>query len=919
MKRKTFPLPLLLLTAIITLALWGSPFQLAAQSSSDGSSGSTLQIEKGSIAGRVTGIDSSLIGDAYVTAWCIDPAGIDWSKGSALVDSLFNFRIDSLAPGDYYVVAEATGYLPQYYPGVTDIAGARTVPVQASEVTPDINFVLQPGFIISGGTISGEITGPDGQALMYVSVVATTLFSPDPAKTDFQDVGYAVTDDNGKYVLTGLPANDYYVRADLWDSWYSQTLWYPQAASIADAKLVHVQDSLEVAGIDFHFSLITKTGTIQGQVLDALDQPIANAGIQITAAPNPSGSWNYFWFYASTDADGRYRIDNIPNGEYVAYCWAQSGWEYTQCWWPDSENMDEAKIITISDELQSWQIDFKLPLSLGRANISGFVRAKDGHPLANAYIQITSEANNPDVVTGKSIYAYASADTNGFYNIDKLPEGTYIAYASYWEDMRFGQAWYKDADSLNRAEPIILKSTDSRRDIDFNLLVRPIYGSIVGVVKNALTREPISRAYVEISYQQKYANLSYRPYAWWPYQAITDESGQFAMDWLPEGSYLVSVYANGGFAYYPDALVADLATPVKVVGGEKSETNFNLTLRNEGLSAISGHVKADYQAMPMRLDQGGKVARQAAALEGYVPEIAVVMAKPEVTIMMWPKSESFYTAVTDLEGAYTIKGLPAGKYYVMSFAPGHMLQYYKETFDPAAAELVKVSEGEVVSGIDFNLQPRFWDMFKEGDNRGASLLNASVTGTVVDENNQGVTGATIYLLDSQGQALSWATSDQNGRYEILGIAPGQYYIQAGKIGFATSFNGDAPSREQTTPVVVSNGTTNVNITLNQSGATTVDLEVLPQNVELYGNYPNPFNPETRIHFALPQPMQVTLTIYDMLGREIRRLQDGTLPEGSHRLLWDGRDSNGATLSSGVYWYRLATPEATRTGKMVLMR
>lgn len=911
-----------LLAVLLLLTLWNAP-ALLAQDSGGSDPGSPGYIVKGSISGRVTGIDSSLIGSAYVTAWMSDPVVGDWSKGRAMVDSLFAFQIDSLAPGDYYVVAEAPGYLPQYWPGVAAWDSAKTVSVKAGEVTTGIGFLLRPGTIPQGGTISGRITDATGRGLPRISVEALAPMpgpSPDSLKFEPAYSSWGYTDEYGYYYIYGLPAGDYYLRADYYGRWYSQSLWYPQVLSVADARLVNVVEAGETAGIDFTFELAETIGVIHGQVLDAQGAPLAGASIQIMPAPGQEGLYPYVWLYAMTDENGYYEINDVPDGDYIAYCWAQSGWQFAMLYWPAGLQSDQADVINISKETPVWKVSFDMPLIPGSASISGIVRNQEGRPLVNASIQITADGTGTDSDIGRYIYAYAMSDSNGFYEVGKLPAGQYTAYASYWENMSFGQAWFKDADSLGDAEPVVIAEGESRRDIDFNLRVRPIYGSITGLVSNAATGEPIPRAFVEISYQHKYNDLSFRRFAWWPYHAITDESGQFALDWLPEGEYTVSVHANGAFAYYPDAPVIDLAKPVTVVGGMKSETNFSLKLRQDGSSAISGFVSADYQILPMRITPGGKVARQSSILDGYVPEIAIVMAKPSVTVMMWPESEMFYTAVTAQDGSYSLKGLPAGEYHVMAFAPGHMLQYYKQTFDPAAAELVTVGEGESVNKIDFVLQPRWWDYLKEGDNnRGAGLMNANVSGMVTDENNNPVAGATVYLLDTQNQPLSWATTDRNGRYEILGIAPGQYYVQAGKIGFESAYNGNAPSRESTTPVVVANGATEVNLSLNPAGTTEVEIETLPVAVELQGNYPNPFNPETRIHFALPQPMTVTLAVYDLLGRQVRLLHQGLLPEGSHRLLWDGRDASGAAMSSGVYWYRLITPEAVKTGKMVLMK
>ncbi|HNW59511.1 MAG TPA: carboxypeptidase regulatory-like domain-containing protein [bacterium] len=904
-----------LLALMLTLFL-AAPLPLAAQ---DASGSPAVFVEKGSISGRVTGIDSSLIGVASVTAWTNDPMIAEWGKGFALVDSLFSFRIDSLAPGDYYVTAEAPGYLPQYFLEAADWTSATLVTVKAGEVTPGIRFNLKPGSIVYGGSISGRVTGPDGLPLPYVTITASTRFAPDSGKYVFMEIGYASSDEMGNYLLANLPENDYYIRADYWNSWFGQTLWYPQAAAVEGARPVTVTDYNEVSGIDFTFTAVAKTGRIAGKVVDALGHPLANAGIQIMAAPDASQPWNRIWLYATTGDDGLYEIAGVPNGVYVAYCWAQSGWEYAQLWWPDASTMEAAKYITLSDAAPEWQADFTLPLTPGTAVLSGRVANIEGRFLANASIQISAAENDYDAATGHYFYAWAVTDSNGYYRVDRLSHGRYIAYAAYWEGESFGQSWFKDADSLTLAQPIALQDGEKRGDIDFTLRVHPIYGAIVGTVTDAATGQPIPRAYVQVNHPYNDMNMPIGRFAWWPYYQITDDQGRFIFETMSEGTYQLAVYANGGFAWYPDAIVAEMGTPVKVVGGQKTEANFALALRQEGRGAISGQVQADYGYIAMRGADASGSTRLESVLGGYTPEIAIVMAKPAVTIMLWPYSEQFYTAVTTPDGQYTLKGVPAGEYYLSCFAPGHMLRYYKETFDPAEAVLVKVESDQETSGIDFTLQPNPWFFIKEGDGAGRNALSANISGTISDANGQGVAGAAIYLLDSAGQPVAWTTSDQKGQYEILGVTNGQYYLQAGKTGFATTFNGNASSRDATVPLVAASGLTQVNITLTPAGSTDVDVRVLPEKIELLGNYPNPFNPETSIHFALPSPMQVTLTIYDRLGRQVRQLENGLLPEGEHQVLWDGRDAFGQTMSSGLYFYRLATPAALSTGKMVLMR
>ncbi|MGB2960188.1 MAG: FlgD immunoglobulin-like domain containing protein, partial [Bacteroidota bacterium] len=88
---------------------------------------------------------------------------------------------------------------------------------------------------------------------------------------------------------------------------------------------------------------------------------------------------------------------------------------------------------------------------------------------------------------------------------------------------------------------------------------------------------------------------------------------------------------------------------------------------------------------------------------------------------------------------------------------------------------------------------------------------------------------------------------------------------------------------------------------------------------LLQNFPNPFNPETQIAFALPEPAFVTLGIYNTLGEEIRHLSEGMFGPGVHSFVWDGNDDHGNPVPSGVYIYRLSTGSQTQVRKMSLVR
>jgi hypothetical protein len=101
-----------------------------------------------------------------------------------------------------------------------------------------------------------------------------------------------------------------------------------------------------------------------------------------------------------------------------------------------------------------------------------------------------------------------------------------------------------------------------------------------------------------------------------------------------------------------------------------------------------------------------------------------------------------------------------------------------------------------------------------------------------------------------------------------------------------------------------------------TGASSIndDSSPKPTRFELAQNYPNPFNPTTTIRYQLPTATTVKLSVFDMLGRELATLVNARQPAGMYQVNFDARG-----LASGVYLYRLTTPEFTETKKMMLVK
>jgi len=102
-------------------------------------------------------------------------------------------------------------------------------------------------------------------------------------------------------------------------------------------------------------------------------------------------------------------------------------------------------------------------------------------------------------------------------------------------------------------------------------------------------------------------------------------------------------------------------------------------------------------------------------------------------------------------------------------------------------------------------------------------------------------------------------------------------------------------------------------------ASTNEINQLPHAFYLYNNYPNPFNPVTTLRYGLPENGLVNITIYDMLGREVKTLINQTQDAGYKSVIWDATNDYGKTVSAGIYLYQIQAGEYISTKKMVLLK
>ncbi len=97
------------------------------------------------------------------------------------------------------------------------------------------------------------------------------------------------------------------------------------------------------------------------------------------------------------------------------------------------------------------------------------------------------------------------------------------------------------------------------------------------------------------------------------------------------------------------------------------------------------------------------------------------------------------------------------------------------------------------------------------------------------------------------------------------------------------------------------------------------MDVVPGRFVLHQNYPNPFNPVTTLQYDLPEDAMVNITIYDMMGRVVKTLVNGSQTAGYRTIQWNATNDEGQPVSAGLYLYTIQAGQYRQTKKMVLLK
>lgn len=151
------------------------------------------------------------------------------------------------------------------------------------------------------------------------------------------------------------------------------------------------------------------------------------------------------------------------------------------------------------------------------------------------------------------------------------------------------------------------------------------------------------------------------------------------------------------------------------------------------------------------------------------------------------------------------------------------------------------------------------------------------------------------------------TNDSSATVQLISQQDSTIHIEISTVEKIISVTIDLFNQE----VIVSTTTVDIELDKNNSNQS--------QGYQLFQSYPNPFNPGATIQYWIPGSSRVTLKIYDVLGREVRTLVNGTQLTGSYKILWDGRNEIGQPVADGIYLYQLKTGDFVGAQKMVLIK
>ena len=456
-----------------------------------------------------------------------------------------------LDPGFYLIGVEAKDYNNEFFDDVFIPALATPVQVIENEHTGDINFALLPL-----STMSGVVTDGNGSPIERASVFAyPEVGQGHSVKTE--------TNENGEYLLTGLYAGIYFVKANA-RGFHPE--FYLEAKRLSDATPVSVGINEQIGDIDF---TLDAASAIEGIVVseDEGNPPLARALIiaKLIGAP--------FQSKAFSNDDGSYRIDNLPAGSYYVYAMARG---FHREFFDNAVTREEATVVDLDVAEVEAGIDFSLkPIPDHEGSISGLVTADlDSLPIPGAIVVAVGAQSGPP------FFGVTSAD--GLYELKGLPNGDY--YVMSWADGYIGE-FFDDVHNWHKATLVNVVSPHESSSIDFALAKKRngpyrVRGKVV-----TRQNQPIANALIYARSKRGIDGF-----------AVSDEEGNYEINEMAAGQVQIIAAVPGLKQNNDNNLASDDSVTVDLNSGNDNY-QANITMDGDvatGVDAIDGAIPETY-------------------------------------------------------------------------------------------------------------------------------------------------------------------------------------------------------------------------------------------------------------------------------------------------------------------------------------
>ncbi|MGE5496530.1 MAG: carboxypeptidase regulatory-like domain-containing protein, partial [Syntrophothermus sp.] len=554
--------------------------------------------------------------------------------------------------------------------------------------------------------------------------------------------------------------------------------------------------------------------------------------------------------------DGSYEIKDVKPGTYNIKCEAE---KYQPTY---------LKGVVINQNPMTYDIYL---LKIFTSSISGSVTFdKTGLPLANAKIGVFP-------AEGMGYGISVPVDKEGNYSVS-LPEGKYIVSCTRTEPGYYYTEYYDNVQSSADAKVLILPENTEIKNINFGIPdIRTEYiAKIRGSVKDE-KGAPVPYALVKLWF--RFSKDSVRTF-------VPDSIGNY---------FVVKADMNG---VYETVFKKDMSMLNEIILSAERDGYMPEFYNNKPYYYLADKIiiagdtvldKIDFSLTPKTVVNTYSVSGVVTGSTGLPINGAFVVASSTMNGEM-----SF--AITGKDGKYQMTFNKPNKYYLLFAASGFIPEFYNKAYIWEKAMPVGVNGP--VTGINAELR-------EIGTLKGSG----SVSGVVTASDGLAVSGALITLNDASGIAVASAMTDGNGSFQITDLPDGHYALQISKVNFE-SVNISINVYSAMSSVQVAN------VTMNKTATEVKQKEkpVIPQESRLIGNYPNPFNPSTRISFSLSKPVFTNLAVYNLLGQEVEVLVKEWLNAGTYDV-----EFSGARLPSGIYIYKMQAGEYSDLKKMILVK